>query len=370
MASLFAVKDGKVAHLYRYFRSVLAIILLAPNLTACSPRDGEALWEDYLQRLERLTGISTPAAEPARRARYPAHRELVQPVKEQRTGLLRYIRLLDCDLMELVSARNSSLGRVQAASFRLDHELRFIAGAEICLADGRLESDAEMRDWLQGVITEKRDDLVRRGWNLTFAGPELNGFFRQRPVPADQPAPAEWPATVHALEQLTVLTGRLAETPPATLDKAVEQALETLDKSSAAGQVLDALALADRDLKRAVGMLDQVNTERLCPHGRASERARHLHNIFMTVYAGRVQPWLADLSRAAAPLADATLALRHSQSGILDSPLDSWLDAQFGNDGLLPAYQQALMQHSRAWQRVLGACGLMPGSKGLSPEQT
>jgi hypothetical protein len=360
MASLTGVKGTKTMPFNLLFR-LIALSTLTLTLAACTPRDGEALWLDYLVRLERLSGATLPAAEPARRARYPAHRLLVQPVAEQRTGLIRYVSLLDCDLMQLVSARNSSLGRVQAGSLRLDHELRFIAGAEICLADERLSDDPDMRDWLQAITLEKREDLSRRGWNLTFAGPELNHFFRQRPVPAEQPAPLEWPATVRALEQLTVLVTRLATSPPASVDEAVEQALETLDKSSAAGQVLDGLALARRDLSRAASLLDQIDTARLCPHGRASERARHLHNVFISHYAGRIQPWLADLSRAAAPLAEATLALRHAQSAILDSPLDDLLAAQFGGEGLLPGYQQALMQHSLAWQRVLGACGLMPG---------
>jgi hypothetical protein len=349
-----------MAHLHLNFRSIIMPICLV--LGACAPADGEALWLDYLHRLERLTGTPIPPADSALRPRYPAHRELVQPIAEQRTGLVRYFNLLDCDLMALVSARNSSLGRVQARSLRLDHELQFIAGANACLADGRLLENDEMHRWLSAVTHEKQTMLPRHSWNLIFAGPEMNHFLRQRPVPAEQAVPPDWPAALGALEQLTVLATQLNGTPPTALDPAIENALERLDKSSAAGQILDAMALARRELLRATTMLNQVDVERLCPHGRASERARHLNNILMTLYAARLQPWLADLSRAGGPLANTMMSLRTAHPELESTALDRWLADQFGAGGLLSDYQDAIKQHTLSWQRVLDHCGLSPAA--------
>lgn len=342
------------------FRCILLPGLLV-GLAGCGPQQGEDLWQDYINRLERLTGTIAAPAKPARRDRYPRHRDLLQPVSEQRTGLLRYLNLLDCDLMTLVSERNSVLGRVQRESLRLDYELRFISGGQRCLASDRLQDDAEMARWLADIVDEKIRDLPSRGWNLGFAGPELAGYFRQRPVPAGSPSPPEWPATVEALARLRTLMVSLAMNPvPARLEADIEQALERLDKSSAGGQILDALALAIQELDRAATVLEQVDSARLCPHGKASERARYLQNVLFGVYAGQIQPWLADLSRAAQPLADATLSLRASQREIVSPGLDRWLAAQFGEDGLTARYPRALDRHSRAWQRLLGDCGLMP----------
>lgn len=337
-------------------------------LAGCTPQTGEALWQDYLTRLGRLTGEAIPAANPATRPRYPRQRALVQPVTQQRTGLLRYLALSDCDLIHLVSERNSSLGRVQAGSLRLQHELQFIAGAEHCLAGDVLLDNPDMAQWLREIVAEKRHDLPARGWNITFGGPEIAGFFRQRPVPATLPLAPHWQASQRALatlqQQVALLNvAQPPETLPASLEPMVEQALETLDKNSDGGMLLDAMALARRDLTRAAIMLERLDTERLCPHGRASERARNMHSMFHSIYAGRIQPWLADLSRSAVPLADSSQALRQAQQGIGSPVLDDWLARQFGDDGLLVGYQQALNQHSRAWQRVLGACGLMPSGR-------
>lgn len=340
--------------------AVTCLCLILFVLAGCSPRDAESLWADYLQRLENLTGIPVPGATPARRPRYPAQRELSRPLLEQRIGLIRFVSLLECDLMELVSARNSSLGRVQATSYRLDHELRFISRAEQCLTDGTLDENPDMLLWLREVVDEKRNDLGNLAWNMTFAGPELAGFFRQRPVPADRPVSADWPATVRALEQLTNVSNGLRQSAPTSLDPAIERALEALDKSSAAGQALDALALAQRDLQRATGMLAQIDTSRLCPHGRPSERARNLQRGFLNIYVARMQPWLADLSRAADAFAEAIIALRDAQADVDADALDNWLNSLFGDSGLLPAYRTAVVQHAHAWQRVLGDCGMTP----------
>ena len=344
---------------------LLAILML---VVGCGPQTGEALWQDYLTRLARLTGEPIPAADTATRAQYPRQRELTQPVTQQRTGLLRYLALTDCDLIHLVSERNSSLGRVQAGSLRLQHELQFIAGAEHCLSGEVLEDNPDMAQWLSEIVAEKRRDLPARGWNISFAGPEVARFFRQRPVPATPPLAPHWQTNQSAMATLTQQIVLLDmsqpdKSSPAELNPMVERALEALDKNSDGGVLLDAMALAQRDLQRAATMLEQVNTERLCPHGRASERARNLHSMFYSVYADRVQPWLADLSRSAIPLADSTQALRQAQQGIVSPAMDDWLARQFGDNGLLANYQQALNHHSRAWQRVLGACGLMPAGR-------
>ncbi|HAM74553.1 MAG TPA: hypothetical protein DCQ09_02695, partial [Alcanivorax sp.] len=139
-----------------------------------------------------------------------------------------------------------------------------------------------------------------------------------------------------------------------------ERHLATLAGGAAGGAVLREIAAARVALEQALGMLESLDEDSLCPRGRASQRARYLRNLLDSVYGQEVQPYLADLDRRRRRLDDRLRALRAVSSGA-NPALDQWLAHYFGPRGQAARLDQALRAHTERWQTVLGACGLMPG---------
>ena len=84
--------------------SLLAGVLLA----GCGGDPVEALYADYLARLERATGVAAPAnALASQTLRYPRGRERHLPVPEVTGGILELFRLGRCDVDQLIAERNS-----------------------------------------------------------------------------------------------------------------------------------------------------------------------------------------------------------------------------------------------------------------------
>ena len=340
-------------------KTVLAVALIALAAAAglaLWPEDPVAArWQDYLTRLERLTRQPVPPPSALDLRPYPGNAVLRRPLPDLRTGLLNYLALRHCDLMSLVSERNSALGKLRAASLRLDYELTFIQRGERCLAQDKLE-DPALIALLERTLAVKRDSLGDLFWNAAWAGDELRGFLNQSPGPAGDPGPG-----LEALGGLASAGRALRATPtPDALPK-LERHLAALAGGAAGGALLREVAAARVALEQALSMLQALDEDDLCPRGRASQRARHLRNLLDSVYGEDVQPYLADLDRHRRRLDDRLRALRAVSSGA-NPALGQWLAHYFGPRGQAARLDQALRAHTERWQTVLGACGLMPGA--------
>ena len=256
--------------------------------------------------------------------------------------------------MSLVSERNNALGKFRSASLRLDYELTFIQRGERCLAEAKLE-DTALIALLERTLAVKRDSLGDLFWNATWASDELRGFLNQSPGPAGDPARG-----LEALGGLVSAGRALRASPPPDALPDLERHLATLAGGAAGGAVLREIAAARVALEQALGMLESLDEDSLCPRGRASQRARYLRNLLDSVYGQEVQPYLADLDRRRRRLDDRLRALRAVSSGA-NPALDQWLAHYFGPRGQAARLDQALRAHTERWQTVLGACGLMPG---------
>lgn len=343
-------------------RVTTSLILLASLMLAGCGSRAEQLWDDYLARLSRLTGQAVPEATPGTLQRYPRHRELSRPVSELRTGLVGFLDLGKCDMRALVSERNAILSRVQVDSLRLDYELRFLERGRACLAEGKLDDEPDTAEWLRDILDSKASSLPSLFWNISLAGEEVAGLFS---LASDAPQDGEIPGSQNAyrsLDALTRLGKRLHDRdlpPPADADT-LEEDLRQLVDNRAGGKLLHGMALARDRLARAAWMLEQTDSERLCPHGLPGNEARYLKNVFDAVYAADIQPWLAGLWRAMDNLVPSLLALRDAQP-LASTALDEWLANHFRGPGSLREQtNDALMRHTRAWQGLLNACGLAP----------
>lgn len=346
------------------FRKPVYFILLAGAVllcSACQPSGPEGLWQDYQQRLERLADKPPEVIETATVSRYPRSRDLRQPVPELRTGMRRYFGLAQCDMMGLVSARNSSLGRLQTASLRFAYELDFIQHAEACLEADRLAEREDLDAWLTEISHLKRESLPALYWNATLGSQEMASFFTTAAAPADT-------GTLAGLTMLETLFDRLARTARQLTDGealptdagVLEQDIAHLARSDTGGRLLQGLALATDALNRSASVLEQVDSARLCPNQRPGEQARRFNNVFTAIYGERVQPWLADLDRANRRLVQSVAHLTDSLPA--DSPaFSAWYLAHLHPDGPLQQQWHAAMQrHTRAWQQLLQDCDMQP----------
>jgi len=163
------------------FLIIAAVFLVAFTLWWLMPgNDSEARWEDYLSRLARLSQQAVPERAPLPIVPYPGNRELHQPIPEHRVDMLDYLELRHCNLMSLISERNSVLGKLQADSLRFKHEVTFIHRARQCLASDKLDNQA-LITLLEQVVTEKQAALPALYWNALVASAEFRQFFSQSP---------------------------------------------------------------------------------------------------------------------------------------------------------------------------------------------
>lgn len=337
--------------------AVLALPVAALTLLALLvwPVDAErARWDGYLDRLARLSRQTVPPAAPLDLRPYPGNAALRRSPPDLRAGLLDYLDLRHCNLMALISDRNSGLGRVRAASLRLAYELTFIHRGRRCLAEGALR-DAETVALLERTLAIKEDSLKDVFWNATWASDELRGFFNQSPGAAD-----EIDTGLHALDGLIGAGRALAARPPPATLPALETHLAALAASRAGGRLLRDLARARVALGRANALLDGLDGERLCPRGRASPRARRLRTLLDGYYRTEIQAHLAALDRQRRRLED-TLAGLVRVTGD-DPALAAWRAHYLGPAGQAAGLARALRRHTERWQDLMGACGLMPGA--------
>ena len=335
----------------------LAALAMASLLTTwwLTPGDpDEALWEDYLSRIARLTRQDIPARVPLPVLAYPGARELRLPLPEHRVDMLDYLELRHCGLMELISQRNSSLGKLQADSLRLSHELAFIHQARTCLEEQTLD-DPELINVMSQVVAEKEAALPALYWNVLTASEEIRRFFSQSP----SASVGDTSAALQSLQQLshTLIAHKQSG---AVTPLNLEPLLETLARNQAGGHLLRRMALSLRELERGNQLLEGIDPQRLCPRNQASTRARRLRNVLDNVWGPSVQKSLAESRRQRQTLADSL----EQMNGLLDSPpapFTRWRHHYFGPNGVESRMERALERHVTLWQEHLGACGLMSG---------
>ena len=327
--------------------SLLAIGWLAPQ------DPDEARWEDYLDRIARLSRQALPERAPLPLLPYPGARELRLPLPEHRVDMLDYLELRHCGLMELISQRNSSLGKLQADSLRLSHELAFIQQARTCLEENTLD-DPELVTVMSQVVAEKEAALPALYWNVLANSEEIRRFFSQSP----SASVGDTSAALQSLQQLshTVITHKQSG---AVTPLNLEPLLETLAHNQSGGYLLRRMALSLRELERGNQLLAGIDPQRLCPRNQASTRARRLRNVLDKVWGPKVQQALAQSHRQRQSLAD-SLEQMNGLLGSAPAPFTRWRQHYFGPNGVESRMEHALERHVTLWQEHLRACGLMP----------
>jgi len=340
----------------------LGLLLLA----GCQPgNDGLALQRDYLERLQRsLDGADFAPFDTRTLSQYrlPTRRQRLLELPELRIGLLDLV--IDArrcpHLQQLISQRNSSLGKQLLPSQRLGYEGDLLRAIDDCLP--HLPDSASLKGTLQRLAAEKRRQLPAVFWNALNGSPEFEHYLRF----ADQALPLgsqEDNAALDALQRLASLGAALPHQLPPGSDT-LDPLFFALYASEQGGQLITSLASLRHTLNAGSELLEQrQRTRPLCPLGKATPRGRILQNIFVKFYAGGLQPYLAQVDQRGQQW---QAALHHLQrvEGIPLATREHLQRLAGEQDGLWQAFRAATARHVKAWQTVLNSCGLAPGQTG------
>ncbi|MBM4201391.1 MAG: DUF3080 domain-containing protein, partial [Gammaproteobacteria bacterium] len=315
-------------------RLIVALLGGAGIASCTGDRDPELMYRNYLERLGNVTGIAVPAdvaIEPI--PPYPRTREIVLPELEIRVGVLTYLALGECRLLQAISERNSSLGRVQAASERLVYERSFLHRIRAC--EGEVQQsrpdDRAFLDQLAAIRLDKEANLPRVFWNATFAGPEFRTLLSTGTPALQRGESLALAEAEAALDHLTHLGRTLFEGPGP--DGSLAGQLYPLQVQKSVGKLLHGLQVSQYYLAQASALLEQTAAaNRLCPMGRKTPRGGYLFNVFVKFYAGEVQPYVSGLHRQGAGVLGKLHALRQATPveppGAFATFYDRWLNPE------------------------------------------
>ncbi|MCC5827442.1 DUF3080 family protein [Alkalimonas sp.] len=324
----------------------ILLISISLGLLGCSPANERQL-SNYQSRLERVAGIEPGRAQPLVIDALPSARELLHPLPDLRLDLLDAWASRQCGLDALIAERNSSLGRVQSHSLRLNYELRLLRQLEYCLQQDSISSPLQQQ--LADILHSKQNSIELSFFNMLHAEQtlrqQLHGKSQLLPI-AGQEALFE---TQAALQQLNQLQSAIASQD--------WQAAAAIDIESALGVLhrFDTLAVLQYSQRYLSGWLTSLNQALLalepatfCPQQRPSEQLSILTTVFLKFFAEELQPYFNQHQRHMQAL------WPELQQLYQQSPLLPVLEQRYA--GSAAHLQQEILVHIGWWQHLNTEC--------------
>ncbi len=335
-------------------------------LAGCNPfSEAKPMMTEYLDRLGRVLdtpSLSLPEHLPTASA-LPRRRERLLTIPELELGMLDFLSLYGCELQYVVGEKNSVMGRVMQPINRLRYEIRFIRAAEACLPE---VDDPALRDTLQAAIDSKRETLPLATWNATWGTEEIEQLFTLAkgyyPVSEELNPIADLALD---LEQLNAIVRALQQDELKVPLDDLGRIHQRWQAEFLAGQAINSARLLIAALDAGTETLQERLTDRpLCLNGKPNNQSTIVRNFFFSVYIGKIQPYMSDVSRARDRLI-AGFAQLAEQQPVMPETFRSWYHRHLSLDADASLWRQldeAMMRHTRHWQDLLGQCGLRPGA--------
>ncbi|WP_337841949.1 DUF3080 family protein [Rheinheimera sp.] len=328
------------------------LILLASQYSCTEPT--QKIWQDYQARLSRITGAQFPELATTARPALPAISTLRHPVTEQQLSLLDLLALRSCGLDQLVSERNSSLGKVQTISQRFAYEVAFMQQVKPCLLSGSLS--AELTDKLRQISLIKQQELPALWHNLLLTDPTL----RQQWQPAAEGLPLSGQPglteSLQALQQLLAIQQLLLSQDWGQLNQRhVEAPLALLYQSGYFSRWLRSLYWHLSALHTTQAGLNAVPVQQFCPAGKSHGNTEKLTNVLSQVFILRIQQPLAELDGAYQQFWPLLTAL-YQQTAL-------WPALQQRVEQPIQELKHQLRLHVSWWQQVQQHCAAPAASR-------
>lgn len=336
-------------------------------LGACSRQNSaESILQDYLQRVEMATGVESQEGPSIPLLTYPSRRDRAISIEEIRIGFLDYLKFYGCDLFTLISQRNSTLGKLMPASKRLVYEMNFLQKAEACrrkLTAERKSGEAFTKQF-EEIIDLKKDSITKIFWNATFDSPEMQKAFSLAVSPLDIDDRKAYLSSRQAIEYFSNLGVQLENFIYGISVQELEAHYYDLQFYQYGGRLFQSLVQLIDYLNRAAFSLETlISNEPICHQRQPNRKARLLNTVFSQDYLQRVQPYLAQIRRQGQDWLEIINRLIAIQTIQIPSPFADYRTRMLSMDGeksLWQSFEKSIRQHSRAWQKLLGSCGLMP----------
>ena len=339
-------------------RQLLTGLLWLCLLSGCAePDTGPDQLTEYLERLERVTGVSIPPHTPFPSALDLPRVTVPTPPESNQIDLIDFLLLSGCELQVNLGRRNTQLGRTASPSQRLLLDLEFIQLVPACSALLRERGNPELATTLELASKGHQQILPISIANAILLGPEWEAFWERPKALALYPANTS-SQIIATLSQLTALSSIWLATRSLADDWAAgnrkfELLLSEL-RAGDGGALVMAYSIVARDISRATAMLISMNeTAPLCPFGQETERSKAFDNIVSRFFVGDIQPWLVALRQRKELLLAPVNQLERPLRDAMPEQYAQWTDER---DQLLNRHTALIKKHISAIQIALSGC--------------
>lgn len=335
-------------------------------LTACDPfASPEGLFEEYVERTARVLEGEVVLSPVPTVDQLPRRRERTVDIPPLDVSMLDFLGLYGCELQHVVGERNSIMGRVMHPATLLDYEVRFLRAAEDCLS----VIDSERLVARIGEIIElKRGSIVDAAWNAVWATSEIEAFLTRSRGPLEVQPDRDMIGTMAAdLRTMSDMLQRVGDGSTEADVKRLDDVYQRWHARPLAGQLQRAAVLATTRLDDASRLIEaRVEGRPVCARPDLRPRAaENMRGMFMSVYIGEVQPYLAEIQRARRELMPPLRELAAIGGG-RSAALAGYARRTLGEadaDSVWHRFDRAVARHAEAWQALLGQCGMRPGQE-------
>ncbi|MEC7376015.1 MAG: DUF3080 domain-containing protein [Pseudomonadota bacterium] len=335
-------------------------------LAGCDPfSEARPMMDEYVERVARVLETEPRYSDIPAASQLPRRRERVLTLPDLDMGMLDFLSLYGCELQYVVGEKNSVMGRVMQPLNRLRYEVRFIQTARECLPD---IEDEDFAGELTDAIESKLASLPIAVWNATWGVEEVETLFTLSkgyyPVAAVEGNPVS-----DLARDIARLNGVVTELESGNLDVSLDFVGEVHQRWQAeyrAGQLINSARLLTARLRDGTALLRQrIEGRPLCLNQQPNNQSDIVQSMFFSVYIGKVQPYLSAVSQGRTALIEPFERLADQQAGVMPEAFRPWYRhhlSQTGAESLWQALDLAIADHTRAWQDLLGQCGLRPGA--------
>lgn len=340
------------------------------SLIGCSNDSPKGMLEDYMSRVGNTIDveIDTTLETEGRIPLFPRKRERVQQTEEVRQGLIEVLDLDYCTgMLNLIAQRNSNLGRVMLPSQQMAYEIRFFNNLNSCreklLRDRSHPS--ELQDQIEAIYQIKASNLKKEIWNGIYSSDEFAANFSRSEDAIPMKGESGFSATKNAME----IFKQLAAISPTNIQQfnqnnlaTLEEQYKTLNSNRYGSRLLKSLDVMTETMERTSKAIhERLDRRPFCFPGHQTQKRDILHNVFVKFYSQQFQPYLSRVHREGEQWRNLneTLINEFEPTPAVKQYYEKTLSLTSDNS-LWRRYIEARDAHTKAWQRILGQCDLMP----------
>lgn len=366
-------------------RLFLLLFLVSCNLIGCGKNTSQQVLDDYATRmgniLQQASNLS-PQKHSEYLPKFPEKREIVLKTVELHQGLWEVLDFRQCDMLSIISERNSSLGKVMLPSQKMRYELRFFNALKACKTALATipepdKSQQAFKGRLDDIYQLKAANFPAEIWNGIYASIEISKHFKTGAEPlalkqsSEQTNRAKIQQALERLAHLSSLSNSETLELPHWLDN-IEDEYAVFHHSDFGSRLLATLPLLTSTLNTVANAIEtRLKRKPFCYKGHQPQQATVLNNVFHKYYVEQVQPYMALLEKQGKPWFETHDAImtRLPAPPQMQQYQQQVLSMKNPNS-LWNQWIAARNRHTKAWQTILGQCNMMPSMQPLRTNQT